>query len=195
MDRLIKNTNTCLNRRLNDEEIAEELIGFMFAGSGTAANTTVFLMWAVARDRRILDALVKELKEAIPSKDEVPEYNIVNRLPYLNAVVMEALRMWPTIPGTQPRVVVSSGLIVAGQKIPVGVSPYTIILLPRSILNTSIRPSSASKTTHSTATWRPSRIQMLSFRSAGSVPTPVGPRRRSMGLGRAREHASDGIWL
>jgi benzoate 4-monooxygenase len=120
MDSLINQPDPYLNRQLTDLEIAEELIGFLFAGSGTAANTTIFLIWSVARDERIRRLLVEELDAALPSQGEV-DYAVVTKLSYLNAMIMEALRRYPTIPGTQPRIVVGKDVTVAGYKIPVGV--------------------------------------------------------------------------
>ena len=47
---------------------------------------------------------------------------VANKLPYLQAVITETLRLWPTIPGTRPRVVAREPAQIQGEMIPVGVS-------------------------------------------------------------------------
>lgn len=93
----------------------------MFAGSGTAANTISFLLWAVVRQGTVYERLVQELQDNLPI-GEVPAYEAVQNLPYLNAVIMEALRLYPTIPGTQPRKVDRAPVEIEGYAVPPGVS-------------------------------------------------------------------------
>lgn len=121
ISRLLENKDEFIGRQLDDTEIAEELISIMFAGSGTAANTMTFLIWAVLRNESIKDKLLQELDGAVPL-GEVATYEAVKELPYLNAVIMEALRLYPTIPGTQPRRVMEEAIEIEGYRIPPGVS-------------------------------------------------------------------------
>ncbi len=120
INRLLENQDECLGRQLNDLEVAEELIGIMFAGAGTTANTISFLVWAVLRNPQIYRKLKEELAREIATRG-VPDLDVVNKLPYLNAVIIETLRRYPTIPGTQPRMVVGSELHFGEHVIPVGV--------------------------------------------------------------------------
>ncbi|KAK5046780.1 hypothetical protein LTR84_007133 [Exophiala bonariae] len=133
VSRLLENEDAYLERKLNDLEVAEELIGIMFAGSGTAANTISFLIWAVLENPPIREKLVAELERQVPP-GIIPMYEVVNKLPYLNAVIMETLRRWPTIPGLQPRRVVGKELVVGDYIIPagtvVGCQNYTVHLDP-----------------------------------------------------------------
>lgn len=122
MTSLIEKPDTWLKRKLTDVEVAEELLAIMFAGSGTSANTIVFLIWSVVRDRGIHKKLKTELQQLIPNPREVPDITAANKFPYTNAVIMEALRRFPTIPGSQPRVAVDDGLVVDGNQVPKGVS-------------------------------------------------------------------------
>lgn len=121
INRLLENKDDFLGRRLEDIEVSEELIGFMFAGSGTVANTITFLVWAVLRDKQVLDKLAEELDRELPEHASSVPAEVANRLPYLNAVIMEALRRYPTIPGLQPRVVVDDNFVLQDVKIPRGV--------------------------------------------------------------------------
>jgi benzoate 4-monooxygenase len=65
-----------LGRPLTDSELAEECMGGMFGGSGTTANTFLFLVWAVARDAQIKSRLRQELAEAFPDPLAVPDYTV-----------------------------------------------------------------------------------------------------------------------
>ena len=122
INRLLENKDSFLDRRLEDIEITEELISIMFAGSGTAANTIVFLVWAVLEHPKVHETLVEELDRELPLSVTAFSADALSRLPYLNAVIMEALRRYPTIPGLQPRVVASTDFEVYGTKLPRGVS-------------------------------------------------------------------------
>ncbi|KAG5806258.1 hypothetical protein H9Q74_009005 [Fusarium xylarioides] len=96
-----------LNRPLTDSEVAEECMSGMFGGTGTTANTFVFLLWATLQHPDVTCA----------------------GLPYLQAVTNETLRMYPTIVAILPRVA-TKDTTVAGCHIPrgtvVGTQNYTI---------------------------------------------------------------------
>ena len=121
MSSLLYKSDGYLGRRLVDLEIAEELISFVFAGSGTTANTLVFLIWSVLRNPEIHRKLKQELREAFPDPSTIPTISVASKLKYTNAIISESLRRFPTIPGTQPRTVVVDNLTLDGFEIPKGV--------------------------------------------------------------------------
>ena len=66
-----------------------------------------------------------------PNDDAVPmTFHHAQSLPYLQAVVKEALRMHPATGYTMPRVVPPGGTVIAGQFFPAGVSFSLILSLP-----------------------------------------------------------------
>lgn len=93
-----------MRRPLSDYELAEESIGGMFRGSGTTANTFVYILWACLRGQTIVEKLKTELDAAIPHKDEILSYRRCQSLPYLQAVIDESLLLYPTIIATLPSV-------------------------------------------------------------------------------------------
>ncbi|KAH9213498.1 cytochrome P450 [Leptodontidium sp. 2 PMI_412] len=109
-----------LGRPLTDSEIAEECMSGMFGGTGTTANTFVFLLWATLQNPAVVKQLKHELKSALPDIKSIPDYQ---------AVISETLRVYPTIVAMLPRTAVKD-TIVAGIKIPkgtvVGTQNYTI---------------------------------------------------------------------
>ncbi|KAK0638431.1 Cytochrome P450 monooxygenase FUS8 [Lasiodiplodia hormozganensis] len=120
-----------LGRPLTDSELAEECMGGMFGGSGTTANTFVYVLWAVLRRPEVAGKLRRELKMAFgEDRRAVPAGVDCAKLPYLQAVINETLRCYPTIIATKPRTALRD-TVVAGVAIPkgttVGSQNYTVL--------------------------------------------------------------------
>ena len=130
MNLLIEEDDGSLGCPLSDLQIVEEVLSFFFAGSGTTANTLIFLIWAVLKDARVHEKLVSELKEAFPSPSQNPDIETLQNLTYLNAVIMETLRKYPTIPGTQPRHILDEDIMILGKRVPKNVE-CSISISPR----------------------------------------------------------------
>ena len=79
-------------RTLTDEEIADELIVFMFAGYDTTATTLAYALWALGRHPEVQHRLVAEV-DAIPAGRLTPDD--IPRLDYTVQVLREALRLCP----------------------------------------------------------------------------------------------------
>ncbi|KAK6386994.1 hypothetical protein LTS17_000259 [Exophiala oligosperma] len=120
----LRDTDAHLGRPLTDSELAEESMGGMFAGSGTTANTFVYICYAVARDQEVQKKLRKELQEAMPDPSIIPDYTMVSKLPYLTAVINETLRRYPTVVATLPRTA-KRDVVVQGVHVPKGTSVGT----------------------------------------------------------------------
>ncbi|OQV07837.1 hypothetical protein CLAIMM_12206 [Cladophialophora immunda] len=118
-----------LGRPLTDSEIAEECMGGMFGGSGTTANTFVYILWATLNRPDIVSRLHEELVIAFPDRNAVPDHKTCSQLPLLQAVIDETLRRYPTILATLPRMALEE-TTVQGFTIPkgttVGCQNYTI---------------------------------------------------------------------
>ncbi|KAJ3539944.1 hypothetical protein NM208_g5277 [Fusarium decemcellulare] len=118
-----------LGRALTNSEIAEECMGGMFGGSGTTANTFVYILWGCLRKPEVAKALREELVAAFPDRDTIPDHRTCSGLPLLQAVINETLRRYPTIIATLPRAATKDA-VVRGVAIPkgtiVGVQNYTM---------------------------------------------------------------------
>jgi cytochrome P450 len=68
----------------------------------------------VLSDKKIHETLKKELNEFVPQwpgqPGEMPDISVLQQLPYLNAVINESLRIFPSIPGAMPRKIVADNL-------------------------------------------------------------------------------------
>ncbi|KAM0548822.1 hypothetical protein ACHAPJ_009678 [Fusarium lateritium] len=107
----------------------------MFAGSDTTGITLRAVFYYLLKDPSKMDALLKELsaesKAGRFSRDDgLVQWEEVRDLPYLSAVINEALRCHPAVGLTLERIVPPSGVTLAGHFIPggsiAGCSPWVI---------------------------------------------------------------------
>ncbi|KAF5672609.1 cytochrome P450 monooxygenase [Fusarium circinatum] len=106
-------------QHLTNSELAEECMGGMFGGSGTTANTFIYTLWACLRQPKVVTKLRSELLQAFQDTTSVPDYQTCSKLPYLQAVINETLRRYPTIVATLPRTT-NNDTIIDGIPVPKG---------------------------------------------------------------------------
>lgn len=80
------------NYTFNSQELCDNYVAFLVAGGDPTAHTMSFLMWQVLQNRTIFDQLRAEIDASIPYEAEVATLEHV-KLPYLNMVLKETLRM------------------------------------------------------------------------------------------------------
>lgn len=98
------------------KEILDEAQIYIIAGSDTTALTMTYLVWRVCSKPEIRDRLVEELRQA----PEGYQDQDLQRLPYLNQVIEEALRLHSAAPSALPRVVPHEGATLGGYFLPGG---------------------------------------------------------------------------
>jgi cytochrome P450 len=117
---------------LSDLDIASECADHLLAGIDTTADSLMFLIWALSLPRNLQyqEKLRAELGGvSFDAQTGVPLPKSITRLPYLNAVIKETLRLYSPLPATEPR---SSPVdtVIDGYRIPagtvVGMSPYCL---------------------------------------------------------------------
>ncbi|GAB4523862.1 MAG: cytochrome P450 [Pleurocapsa sp.] len=86
---------------MTDEELRDELMTLMFAGHETTATAMAWALYWIHRCPEVRTKLLAELD----SLGESPEPMAIAKLPYLNAVCQETLRISPVAMLTFPRVV------------------------------------------------------------------------------------------
>ncbi|KAL7783410.1 cytochrome P450 [Trichoderma ceciliae] len=89
--------------RLPEEEketqrLADEALVVITAGSETTSRALTTMIYHVLANSRIHSKLVQELDAAIPNLDKETPYSTLEALPYLTAVIREALRIGALVP-------------------------------------------------------------------------------------------------
>lgn len=156
---------------LGREELTAEALTQLIAGSDTTSNSSCALLFHVARTPGCLAKLQAELDAAIPADVEVPTYDMVRDLPYLQNVLNETLRHHSTSGIGLPRQVPldnPQGVHLAGHYFP----PGTVLSVPSYTMH------------HAPAIWgpdanefRPERWDHITPRQKNAfIPFSYGPR-------------------
>ncbi|KAI8964797.1 putative cytochrome P450 [Daldinia sp. FL1419] len=98
------------------EELRDDAQAYIAAGSDTTTNTLTYLIYTLCKYPDIKEKLVAELK-TLPDGFTDPD---LKKLPYLDNVVQETLRLYSAAPSGLPRVVPQGGATLAGHYIPGG---------------------------------------------------------------------------
>lgn len=100
---------------LSNQELRDELITILFAGHESTGSALAWSLYWIDKYPHIHQKLLDELKDAGKTID--PE--TISKLPYLDAVCKEALRLYPIVINATPRVV-KEPFEVEGYLLPVG---------------------------------------------------------------------------
>ncbi|KAI1196654.1 cytochrome P450 3A13 [Nemania serpens] len=109
---------TLLNRmqdkvhEMDHVDMAAECLDHMAAGIDTTGDGLCFIMWELSQPRSF--HVQHRLQEELIANPKVP----FDKLPYLDAVVLEGLRCFPAIPMSLPRYVPRGGRTIDGFFIP-----------------------------------------------------------------------------
>lgn len=93
------------------------------AGYDTTATALAGVTYLLATNTRAMKKLTQELRDAFSNDEEIGILSTQN-LPYLRAVIDEALRIYPPGGSGMPREVPEGGETIFGQYVPAGVSDH-----------------------------------------------------------------------
>ncbi|KAI0089355.1 cytochrome P450 [Irpex rosettiformis] len=96
-----------LSEGMCDQDIISEAMGHLVAGVDTSSLSLAYMFWELSRRRDITQRLQAELDDAMTDKKVIPDINALMRLPYLNAFIKEAMRVYGAAPSLLERVVPS----------------------------------------------------------------------------------------
>ena len=83
--------------RLSDDELIAQLITFLLAGYQTSSNTLAFTAYHLAMDPDVQERLRCEVEIAIQTYHELPLYDLVHEIEYLECVMNESMRLCPPL--------------------------------------------------------------------------------------------------
>ncbi|KAI5239920.1 putative P450 monooxygenase [Aureobasidium subglaciale] len=118
---------------LDSLDIASECADHLLAGIDTTADTLMFLIWALSRPQNsdIQKRLIEEVR-ALPQdafENDMPKLDVIDKLPYLDAVIKETLRLYAPLPASEPRSL-ATDCVIDDYTIPartvVNMSPYSL---------------------------------------------------------------------
>ncbi|KAK3123615.1 hypothetical protein QOZ80_8AG0633600 [Eleusine coracana subsp. coracana] len=101
------------------EGVRAVMFDIFVAGSDTMAITVVWAMAELLRNPGIMAKVRAELKDTLGCKETIEEPDVAS-LPYLQAVVKEALRLHPVAPILMPHQAVEDGIEIGGYVVPKG---------------------------------------------------------------------------
>jgi cytochrome P450 len=119
---------------LDDLDIASECADHLLAGIDTTSDTLMFLIWALSRAENIhfqqkLINEIAQIDESSMVEGGVFSLTATDKLPFLDAVIKETLRLYNPLPASEPRSH-PTDTTIAGFLIPartvVGMSPFSL---------------------------------------------------------------------
>jgi len=102
------------------EWLLDEGIYMRFAGGDTVGNVCTVGTFYLLSNPKAQATLLRELVEAWPDKDSAMSLEVLEKLPYLTAVLKESLRLAHGIVTPLPRIVGPGDVQILGETIPAG---------------------------------------------------------------------------
>ncbi|KAL1305727.1 hypothetical protein AAFC00_007313 [Neodothiora populina] len=116
--------------KLGRQELTAEALTQLIAGSDTTSNTSCAILFHCLKNPKVVAKLQAEVDAAIPASQDVPMFEQVRDLSYLDNVIKETMRIHSTSSLGLPRVVPPGGANVLGRHFPadivLSVPSYTI---------------------------------------------------------------------
>ncbi|KAK6166507.1 hypothetical protein SNE40_023175 [Patella caerulea] len=94
-EKVSNGTQTKVIKRLTLEEIIGQAFLFFVAGYETTANTLHFIAYHLAKNPEVQEKVIKEIETQVGNRE--PTYDEVNKLTYLEQVIIETLRFNPPV--------------------------------------------------------------------------------------------------
>ncbi|XP_041575123.2 cytochrome P450 3A19 [Taeniopygia guttata] len=123
-----KSAETSLDKTLSDEEVLAQALIFVFAGYETTSSTLSYIAYNLATHPDVQQRLQDEVDAHLPNKAS-PTYNAIIQMEYLDMVVSESIRLYPT--GGRLERVCKKTVELNGVTIPEGV----VVLIPAFVLH------------------------------------------------------------
>jgi cytochrome P450 len=107
---------------VSDDQILGIIMSTIGAGADTTAGTLAYTLYLLGKNPTAAAALQTELDNAVRdgSMSKPPKWSQVNRLPYLEAVLKESMRIFPIASWGLDRVVPPGGATISGTYVPGG---------------------------------------------------------------------------
>ncbi|KAK3907468.1 Cytochrome P450 4C1 [Frankliniella fusca] len=112
------------SENLSDEDIREEVDTIMFEGHDTTAAALSFAAFSLATNQHVQDKLFDEMQHIFGDSDRDATYQDLADMKYLERVIKETLRLYPSVPlfwrDVREEVTLGSQYPPSGYKVPAG---------------------------------------------------------------------------
>ncbi|XP_044980152.1 cytochrome P450 89A2-like [Hordeum vulgare subsp. vulgare] len=113
-------SNAGMQRRLGNAELVGMCSEFLGAGTEAVAAELQWIMAYLVKRPALQEAVRKEIDDAVGTDaDEVSE-ELLEKMDYLNAVILEALRLRPSAPFVFRQVMEGGNVVLDGRHVPAG---------------------------------------------------------------------------
>ncbi|KAH7196656.1 cytochrome P450 [Fusarium flagelliforme] len=109
-----------INSGMNKEELIQQAFISIIAGSNTTAHALRMIVLALIANPAAYTSLITEIRQHSPSVNTPISWTQTQKMPYLQAVVREGLRMWPPVAGLGFKQVPPQGDTINGFFVPGG---------------------------------------------------------------------------
>ena len=105
---------------MTHQEILENSNFLLMAGSETTATALSGMTYYLLKHPPILEKLQSEVRSAFKREENITLETVgePGRLPYMEAVMTESLRLYPPVPALLPRLTGPEGEIIDGKFVP-----------------------------------------------------------------------------
>ncbi len=128
LDFMLSGRDAVTGERLSDENIRYQINTFLIAGHETTSGLLSFTLYYLLKNRDVLQRAYAEVDTVLGRNiDQPPSLKQIGQMPYIRAILFEALRLWPTAP--------AFGLApykdeVLGGKYAIPKGTFTTVLIP-----------------------------------------------------------------
>ncbi|XP_022183858.1 cytochrome P450 4C1 [Nilaparvata lugens] len=105
----------------SEQSLIDEVNTFMFAGHDTTTSAINFALHAIMKHPEVQEKAMKEIEEIFGDSNAMPEFNDLPKMKYIECIIKETLRLWPSVPYVA-RTVTEDTTLKCGYKLPAGCS-------------------------------------------------------------------------
>ncbi|WNG26573.1 cytochrome P450 [Cystobacter fuscus] len=112
--------------KLDDDNVRAQLVTFLIAGHETTSGLLSFAVHYLLRYPEVLQKAYEEVDRVLGS--EPPRFEQISQLQYIDQILRETLRLWPTAPAFTLHAKADNTLLAG--RYPVGVKDTLLVLIP-----------------------------------------------------------------
>ncbi|XP_065309170.1 cytochrome P450 315a1, mitochondrial [Dermacentor albipictus] len=106
-----------LNEKISEEELVRIVTDLFLAAADTTSHATQWALYLLAKHPEQQERLLHSVRSVVPAGQPITEESLA-RLPYVKAVIREALRLYPVAPFLTR--ILSEDIVLDGYHIPAG---------------------------------------------------------------------------